>query len=102
MKLDKFHIGDSRSGTPSHRHPVASRDIGVSGIEVDLPASTCGQDDSITVNRLDIPGSFIQDIDADHAVLSGIAELACSDQVNAHMVIENLYTGLLAHRIEQA
>src|SRR5580698_4364956 len=101
MELNKFHIGDSRSCTPSHSHPVASRDIGVGGIEIDFAASAGGQDNSIAANGFDNPGGFIEDVDADHAIFGGVTEFARGDQVNAHMVIKNLDVGLVGDCIEQ-
>jgi hypothetical protein len=39
VELDEFHVGNCRSGTPAHGHPVARRGIGVGRVQVDLPAA---------------------------------------------------------------
>jgi len=101
MELNKFHVRDGRAGAPSHRHPVSGRDVGVRRVEVDLPASTRGQDHSIAPDGLDISGGFMEDVNTDHAILGRIAELASRDQINTHVIIENLDIGFFSHRVEQ-
>src|ERR1700730_15071179 len=101
MELNKFHVRDGSAGDPSHRHPVSSRDVGVRRVEVDLPAPTRGQDHSIAPDGLDLSGGFMEDVNTDHAILGRIAELASRDQINTHVIIENLDIGFFSHRVEQ-
>ena len=101
MELNKFHVGHRCSGAPSHGNSVAGRDIRVRGVEINLAAAAGGEDHSIAPNRFDHPGSVIENIDANHAILSGVAELACRDQVNGHMIVENLDIAFLDNRIKQ-
>src|SRR3984957_19983840 len=89
MKLNKLHIGDGCSGPPRHRHTVSGRYIRVRRVEINFAASTGGKDNSIAPDGLHIPGGFIQNVGPDHAILCRIAEPACGDQVNTHVIIEN-------------
>ena len=43
MKLIKFHVGNATTCTPGHGYPIARSDIRVTGIEIDLTGSSCGQ-----------------------------------------------------------
>ena len=102
MELNKFHVRDGCSGAPSHRYPVSGRDIGVRGIEINLSAAASGQDHSIAAYCFDVAGGLIENVNADHAILGGVAKLAGRNQVNAHVVVEDLDMRFLDHGIEQA
>src|SRR5580692_7891805 len=101
MELNKFHVSDRRSGAPSHRNPVAGRNVGIRRIEVNFPTSACGKDHSIAPYRFHIPGGFMENVHTDHTILSCVTEFACRDQVNAHVIIEDPDVGFLEDRIKQ-
>ena len=101
MELNKLHVRDCCSDSPSHRDSVSGRHIGIRCIEVNLAASASGEDHTIAPPRFNIPGGIIESIDTDHAILGCIAELPCGDQINTHVIIENPDVAFLEHRIEQ-
>src|SRR5215469_12852124 len=102
MELDEFHVGHCCAGSPSHGDPVTGCNIGIRRIEINLPAAAGGHDHSIAPNRFDRPRSFVENVDANHAILSRVTEFTCGDQVNPHMIIENLDVLFLDNGIKQA
>src|SRR5436309_11307605 len=90
MELNKFHIGYCCPCAPSHRNAVPGSYIGISRVEIDLPASACSKYHSIAADRFDISGSFIENINPDHAIFRCVTKLTGRDQVDAHMVVKDL------------
>src|SRR5271165_2580163 len=101
MELNKFHVGHCCPCPPSHCNSIAGRDTRVRGVEINLSAAAGGENDAIAPNRFDNPGSVIENIDANYAILSCVAEFTCGDQVNGHMIVENLDVAFLDSRIKQ-
>ena len=86
MKLDELHIGDLNSRAPRHRHAVASRNVGIGRVQINLPATAGGKHDSIRSNGFNLSGLFIQAINTETAVFGRETEFGSGDQINRHMI----------------
>ncbi len=99
MKLDKFHVGNTAAGTPTHGNTVSCRRVRIGGIEINLTGTASGQHDVAGGNGNDLSRLVVQGI---QTVASGRGQpqfFAC-DQVNCYMMFEDcniwvsLYLGL--------
>ena len=62
MKLNEFHVRDGRACAIGHRHTVAGRDVRIGGVEINLAATTRGQQNYTRCKSLDLAGSSIQHV----------------------------------------
>src|SRR5438046_6571355 len=62
MKLNKLHVRDGRACAISHRHTVAGRDVRIGGVEINLAATTRGQQNGARGKSLDLASSSIQHV----------------------------------------
>jgi len=58
VELVELHVGDARPRPVGHCHPVAGRDVGVGGVQVDLSRAAGGQDRHPGEEGLDLPGGM--------------------------------------------
>ena len=102
MELDELHIRDHRTGAPRHRHAVAGRDIGVRGVEVDLPTTAGGEHGDIAAEGFHHAGGLVENIDSEAAVLAGVTEFPRGDEVHGHVVLHDLDRGVGGDLLEEA
>src|SRR5437016_12210824 len=62
MKLNKLHVRDGRACAISHRHTVAGRDVRIGRVEINLAATTRGQQNAARSKSLDQASSSIQHV----------------------------------------
>ena len=89
VELDEFHVADGRTRAPGHGHAVAGGDVGIRCVEVNFATAASGQHDAVAAQGEDAAGFFVEHVDADHAVLGGVAEFARGDEVDGHVVFQH-------------
>ena len=94
MELDELHVRDVRPGPPCHPDTVAGGDTRIGGIEINLAATTGGEDDAIGLDCVDVTSGLVEHVSSQAAVLGGIAELAGCDEVHRHVVFQHGDIGL--------
>ena len=60
MKLDELHIGDRSARAPRHGHAVASRNVRIGRVKINLPATAGRKHDPIRSNGFNLSSLFIQ------------------------------------------
>src|SRR5438270_2187365 len=75
MELDEFHVRDDRADAPGHSHAVARRDVGISRVEINFPATAGRKDEPIGADGFHFATSFVEDIHADATIFRREAEL---------------------------
>jgi len=68
MELDKFHVRNRRPGAIGHRNAVTGRNVGVRGVEINLPATTRGQQRHRCGKGPDAIALFVEHIRAETAI----------------------------------
>ena len=101
MKLDEFHVRHGRAGAISHGHAVAGGDVGIGGVQINLPATAGGQQDRPGDKGLHLAGGLVQNINSEAAIRSRLPELLAGDEVDGKMVLEDFDVGLRGDRSEE-
>ena len=101
MKLDELHVGDHRSGPPSHRDAVAGRDRRDSSCKGRPSRTTGGKEQPIGPNRFHHPGNFIENVNAQAMVFSRKPKFRGGDQIDCHVIFEQLDVWRLLHCSKQ-
>ena len=95
MELKELHVADGTADAPGHGDPIPGGDIGVAGVEIDLPRPAA-REHHIAGGEGDHRATpAIQSIGA-QATLRGQAELAGGDEVDGHMVLEHPHARVAA------
>ena len=93
MELDELHVRDDRSRAPGHRHAVARRDVRVRRVEINFPAAARGQDQPVGPNRFHFARALIEHVNAEAAIFRGEAKFARRDQIDRHVIFQQLDPG---------
>jgi hypothetical protein len=64
MKLNELHVCDLGPRSPGHRHAISGRDIRITRVQINFPATAGREHDPIRTERFYLSGFFIQDINA--------------------------------------
>ena len=86
---------------PRHRHAVARRDVGICRIEIDLSATAGREDESIGPDRFHFARSFVEHINAETTIFGRKAELARGNQIDRHVILEQLHLGIAVQFAQQ-
>jgi len=86
VELDKLHVADRQAGAPGHGRAIASGDIGVGGVGIDLPEPAGGEHGAGGVDREDFLRRLVEKIGADTTVFAGMSDPAGGDEVDGHQV----------------
>ena len=81
------------TGAPGHRHAVAGRDRRVGRVEIDLAAAAGRQQQAIGPDGFHLAGHFVEHINAEATIFGREAELAGGDQIDRHVIFEQLDVG---------
>ena len=79
-----------RARAPGHRHAVARRDVGIGRVEINFPATAGREDQPIGADRFDLAGCFIEHVNAETTIFRREAEFAGGDQIDRHVIFEQL------------
>ena len=91
MELHELHVCDGNAGAPCHCYPVASRDRGVGGVEINFPASARGQHDAVASDRLDVAGFFIERVKTKTTIFRRESKFRGRDQIDRSMIFQQLH-----------
>ena len=90
MELNELHVGDGSAGAICHGHAVAGGDIRIGGIEINFSAAAGGQQRYGSGEGLDLASRFIEDVNAQTAIVAGQSEFLAGDKVDGEMILKNL------------
>ena len=90
VELDELHVRNHSTGPPRHGDTIPRSDIGIRRVEIHLPATASGQHGDIAAEGLHLTRGFIQDINANAAVLHRVAEFAGGYEIHRHVVFHDL------------
>ena len=90
VELHHLHVADLRARAPRHGDAVASGDVGVAGVLVDLADAAGGEDDRARAHGPDLAGLRAQQIGADHAVLAALVQKARGHQIDQQRVLADM------------
>ena len=68
VELDELHVLDLRASAPRKRYAVASRRVGIAGVEIDLAAAACRKHRVGRANRVYLARRLVEDVCANAAV----------------------------------
>ena len=102
MELNELHVRNHRAGPPGHRHSVAGRDRGIRRVKINLSAPAGGEEEAIGPDRFHLAGNFIQNVNAQTMIFSRETEFPGGDQIDRHVIFEQLYVRRLLHRPREA
>ena len=68
VELDELHVLDLRARAPRERYAVASRRVGIAGVEIDLAAAACRKHRVGRADRVYLARRLVEDVCADAAV----------------------------------
>ena len=102
VELHELHVGQARTRAVRHRHAVTRGDVGVGGVEVDLARTTSREQHDARLEELDLLRRDIEHVGSEDAVVAGQARLACGQQVDRAMVLEQAHVGMRAGTFEQS
>ena len=68
MELDELHVLDLRAGAPRERYAVASRRVGIAGVEIDLATAASRKHSIRRANRVYLASLLVEDVCANAAV----------------------------------
>ena len=88
-------------GAPRHRHAVARRDIGIGCVEINLPATAGREHETVGPNGFHLAGDFIEHVSAQATIFRREAELAGGDQIDRHVILQQLDLRLCADARQQ-
>ena len=90
VELHEFHVADGQASTPGHGHAVASRAVGVGGVEVDLSGTTGRQDGVRGADGEDFAGLAVEEVGTEAGVAAADLEPAGRQKVDGHEVLADV------------
>ncbi|MEY5012529.1 MAG: hypothetical protein RLY69_244 [Verrucomicrobiota bacterium] len=101
MKLDELHVRDRCPRTPCERDTIASRGIGIGGVQVNLAAATRCQNNSVGAHDLYLASFALKHIGTEHPIVGHRTEFRGGDEINDKMVFQNRQVRRFARRFHQ-
>ena len=89
MELDELHVRDHRTGAPGHSDAIPRGDVGIRCVEIDFPATACGQHSDIAAKGLDLACGLVEHIDSHATILHRVTEFAGGYEIHRHMVFHD-------------
>ena len=101
VELHEFHVANFQPGAPRHGNAVASGDVRIAGIEIHLPGAARRQDGVRRTHGKDFIVFTVEEICTDAGIIAGHLQPTGGNEVNGHVVFQNLHGTLLAHLFHQ-
>jgi hypothetical protein len=101
VELHELHVGERGAGPIRDRHAVAGRDVGVAGVEVDLPGSAGGEQRDAGLEADHRATARVEHVGAQRAIRPRQARPPTGEQVHPAVVLEQADVGVGARSPEQ-
>src|SRR3989442_14806693 len=102
MKLDELHVCNGGSGPKSHSDAVSGGDVRIRRVQVNLAATSGGEQRDRRGEGFHLIADAIQHVNAEAAILALLSKLLAGDEINGKMVFKDANVGLLGNGCQQS